>query len=271
MTMSHTRTGFADINGTRIYYEVRGTGHPLVLIHAGIAHSAMWDEQFEFFAKDYRVIRYDVRGFGKSQGTAGEQSHRADLFELLKFLGVEGAYVMGLSMGGSIALDFTLDYPEMVDALILVGSGAGGMQTTAEDQALEQPIEDAFNAKDYARAIELEIQLWVDGPARSPDVVAPAIREQVRQMENENLKVMVEDAKTVRLDPPAMTRLDQVRVPTLIIVGDADVPNIVRLADELTQGIPNARKIVLPDTAHMVNLERPEELNQIVSKFLQSV
>src|SRR6266851_3278425 len=114
------QTGFAELNGTRLYYEVAGEGHPLVLIHGGLVDRRLWDDQFDVFAQHYRVIRYDIRGFGNSDVPAGPYSNYEDLYGLLKFLGVEKAYIMGLSMGGGIDIDFTLAHPEMVAALIPV-------------------------------------------------------------------------------------------------------------------------------------------------------
>src|SRR5690242_8469772 len=106
--------GFVEVNGTQLYYETQGCGHPLVLIHGGYMDRRMWDDQFHAFAKQYRVIRYDVRGFGKSELPGVPYADRQDLYALLKHLGVEKTYLLGLSLGGMIALDFTLDYPKMV-------------------------------------------------------------------------------------------------------------------------------------------------------------
>src|SRR5262249_13492382 len=112
--------GFAEVEGGQLYYETAGTGHPLTLIHAGVADGRMWDDQFLTFAQHYRVIRYDARGFGRSRTESVSFSNRRDLYDLLRHLGVEKTYVMGVSRGGQIATDFTLERPEMVDALIPV-------------------------------------------------------------------------------------------------------------------------------------------------------
>lgn len=122
-----TQTGFAEVNGAKLYYEVAGEGHALVFTHAGVADNRMWDDQFETFANDYRVIRWDMRGFGKSEPVAGEFTFRDDLYALLKFLKVDKAYVVGCSMGGGASMDLTLEHPELVDALVMVGSGPTGL------------------------------------------------------------------------------------------------------------------------------------------------
>ncbi len=112
--------GVASVNGARLYYEVAGGGFPLVLNHAGLANCRMWDDHIEVFAQHYRVIRWDFRGYGKSPMVPGPFSGRADLQGLLRALGVGRAHVLGLSLGGRIAIDFALEYPDMVAGLILV-------------------------------------------------------------------------------------------------------------------------------------------------------
>ncbi len=112
---SQVQSGFAEINGGKIYYEVAGSGHPLVLIHGGQMDRRMWDEQFDLFSKSYRVIRYDVRGFGKSPASTNVYADEEDLAALLKYLQVDKAYIVGLSLGGRIAIDFALTHPDMTD------------------------------------------------------------------------------------------------------------------------------------------------------------
>src|SRR5919112_4353346 len=118
----HREIGMAEVNGARIYYEVAGEGEPLVLVHAGIADSRMWEGQVAAFAARYRVVRFDLRGFGKTEMVEGPFSHHEDLRGLLDFLGVERTHLVGCSMGGGAVLDFALEYPERVGDLVLVGS-----------------------------------------------------------------------------------------------------------------------------------------------------
>ncbi len=127
MTDLQPQTGFLDTQGAPLYYEVAGTGHPLLLIHAGVADSRMWDQQFQTFAQHYQVIRYDLRGFGQSSVPAGPFANHKDTFALLEHLGIKQAHVIGISFGGLVALDFTLAFPEKVTALVL---GAPGVLLT---------------------------------------------------------------------------------------------------------------------------------------------
>ena len=126
--MGEPASAFVEVNGARLYYEDSGNGETLVLIHAGIADSRMWEGQLAAFARCYRVIRYDMRGFGRSEMGEGPYAHHRDLHALLDALGVERAHLVGCSMGGRTAIDFTLEYPARVRSLVLVGSAIGGAE-----------------------------------------------------------------------------------------------------------------------------------------------
>jgi pimeloyl-ACP methyl ester carboxylesterase len=276
-TAKQRETGYADVNGARLYYEVAGTGNPVIFSHAGIADHRMWNDQFEAFAQRYRVIRYDHRGMGQSSMPAGPFSLREDIYGLGRFLGADRAYVIGCSMGGSAALDCALAHPDFVDALVLVDSGMSGEQWTPEDEAEGErifgPIGAAVERGDIDAANEMEVKIWVDGLRRTPEQVNPAVRKLVLDM-NLNMFKRAEEFKRGEaqpLDPPAAGRLHEVRCPTLVIVGDEDLPFELRTADTMAAGIPNARKVVIHDAAHLPSMEKPEEFNRIVLDFLASL
>jgi pimeloyl-ACP methyl ester carboxylesterase len=268
-------TGYADVNGAKLYYEVASEGHPLVLLHAGIANLHMWDDQARAFRDRYRVIRFDHRGFGQSHAPAGPASISDDVYGMLKYLNVDKAYVVGCSMGGGAALDFTLAHPEMVDGLVLVGPGVSGSPDEEDDPmaATWQEIQDAAKAGDYDRANELEVRVWVDGMGRAPDQVDPAYRAKASAMnralyDNEAELSAIEWRQA---DPPAFPRLESVTAPTLVIVGDRDLPDMQRIVDTLAARIPGARKVVMHDTAHLPSMELPDQFNQILGDFLNSL
>ena len=277
----HVQTGFADVNGTTLYYEVAGSGHPFVLAHGHLLDRRSWDDQFEVFAQHYRVVRYDQRGFGDSGLiTKGETySDRQDLYELMKFLGIERAYLMGVSGGGTLAIDFTLEHPEMVDALIPVTAGVSGfhpseemMKKHPEVVRLYTRLSEAFEKYDIAQAVEVSLELWTDGPGRLPNHAAPDVRERVREMTTRNWKRPDGEAQaqtpTVPLEPPAIERLSEISVPVLVILGAWDAPSPL---DTLTAEIPGAKKVVMAETAHHPFMEKPAEFNQIVLDFLGSL
>lgn len=269
--MTTPKSGFADLNGAAFYYEIAGAGHPLVLIHAGICDSRMWDEQFALFAQQYRVLRYDLRGYGQTAAVDGPFAHRADLYALLKHLGIARAHLLGCSMGGSACLDFVVEYPAMVDRLILVGSMPTGYQAHHPWPAQIADIDAALEQGDFASAAELEVQIWVDGPSRTPDQVAPAIRDRVRMMntialQNEVLGL----GQPQPLDPPAAQRLGEVQAPTLLLVGDLDQPRALEAIEFMATHLPHVRKTVITNTAHLPNMEQPEYFNDLVLNFLAS-
>ncbi|HEY4388739.1 MAG TPA: alpha/beta hydrolase [Ktedonobacteraceae bacterium] len=274
LSSKHAQTGIAEVNGTTLYYEVAGTGHPFVLIHGHLLDRRSWDDQFAVFAQQYRVIRYDQRGFGDSGLiTKGESySDRQDLYELLKFLGIESAYIMGVSGGGALAIDFTLEHPEMVDALIPVTAGVSGFRPS-EEVMKQHPdvvrmyagLNEAFAKHDIARAVEVSLELWTDGPGRLPGQATPDVRERVREMTTRNWERPDDETPPVPLEPPAVGRLSEIGVPTLVILGELDGPNPL---DPLAAEIPGAKKVTMADTAHHPFMEKPAEFNQIVLDFL---
>ncbi|MGD9895183.1 MAG: alpha/beta fold hydrolase [Dehalococcoidia bacterium] len=262
------QSGIAEVNGARLFYEVAGEGPAVVLIHAGIADSRMWDEQFEAFAGHFRVIRYDARGYGRSDMPAGPFAHRDDLHGLLHYLGVERAALVGLSMGGSTTIDFTLDHPELAWALVPVATGLSGYQFSESMLRADEEEEAAFERGDMEAVYEINLRTWVDGPTRPPDAVDPAIREKVRQMQRDASTST--EGEPRRLDPPAIGRLAEITAPTLVIAGDADMPDMPAIADLLASGIAGTQKVMIPGVAHMVNMERPAEFNRLVLDFLRA-
>lgn len=275
-------SGAVEVNGTKLRYDVAGEGHPLVLIHGGLEDRRVWDDQFATFARCYRVVRYDVRGYGESPLVATETqeiqgaqvySLSQDLYELLKFLEVERAYLLGQSMGAGLATDFLLAHPEMVDAFIPAAPGLGGYEFVEEEYPLEAQIEDALAQGDIARAVDLTLQLWTAGPERSLEAVSPAIRERVRAMTLHNFERPDEEnaAQLQPLEPRSLSRLAEITVPTMVMVGDQDVRDIQRVANLLAIYVPNARKVVIPDTAHHLNMEQPDLFNQLVLDFLSEL
>ena len=272
---TNVETGYAEINGARLYYEVAGAGQPLALLHAGIADSRMWDDQFAVFAERYKVIRYDYRGFGKSSVPPGPYVFRDDLLGLLRHLGIARASLIGVSMGGGLAVDFTLEHPEMVTALIPVCAGVSGFEPNPADIAPEElayweQLEAADKAGDVERLNELEVHLWVDGLRRAPEQVNPAARARVREMNGANIARAAEQeqAQSQPLQPPAVGRLGEIHAPTLVIVGAEDNGMVHAAANRLSTEIAGARKVIMRDTAHVPNMEKPEEFNRIVLDFL---
>jgi pimeloyl-ACP methyl ester carboxylesterase len=264
--------GFAPVPGGTLYYGVMGEGPSLVLVHAGIADCRMWDDQVVTFSERYRVVRYDVRGFGKSSVSAGDYAHYEDLLAVLRHPSVDLASILGVSMGGTLTIDFALAHPRMVSALVLVATGPTGYDRWGDEIKRGWADETAaLEAGDLERAIEINLRMWVDGPARSPDEVAGAVRARVRKMLAHNL-AREGEGETQDLEPLAIGRLSEIRAPTLVIGGgDRDAPEMVASSQLLASEIPGARLEVISGVAHVPNMERPEEFNRIVLEFLDNV
>lgn len=270
--MVAVETGFAEINGAKIYYEVAGEGQPFLMVHAGIANNAMWDDQFDFFAQKYKVLRYDMRGFGQSPPVADDYQRHQDIRALLDFLGIDHAYLMGCSMGGGACMNFALEYPDRADALIMVGSAPGGFSYDEwSPSPLDEETEAAHEKGDLERANELEMRIFVDGKGRTPDQVNPALRQKVYDMN----MIALRNEKMLGSDVPPPTsaaeRIGELRLPVLIVIGDLDEEYITRAADFMAANIPGARKIVMPGTAHLPNMEFPKEFNAHVQTFLDGL
>lgn len=259
----------ANINGVPIAYDVTGDGLPIVLLHAGIADRRMWDDQVPDFARDHRVIRYDLRGFGDSPLPAGPFSRRADLRDLLAHLDASPAVIVGCSFGGKTALEAVLQYPRIARALVLVNAPLGGYEWGADLEESEAEIEAAFTSGDIDRAAEVDLRVWIDGQHRTPEQVNPTFRERARVM----ARHVYEVAADVETEPEpfgvaAIERLGELRVPTLIIAGELDQTDMLAMARVMADGIPNAQLVTIPDTTHLPNMERPAEFNRIVRAFL---
>ncbi len=227
-----------EVNGVSIYYEVTGNGYPFIFIHGGGLESSSWNYQTDYFSKRYQIITYDIRGHGRSEVMEGSYSIDdcvEDLRQLLDHLEVQQAYLAGLSMGGNIALSFTMDYPERVNALILEGSNAGLV------------LESTVNFGEVAVA-----------KLKSSQETDTAIKY-IRTIE----------ANVTR--PDLTDRLSEIIKPVLIIVGDQDKATPPHLSERMHRGIANSQMVVLPNCGHRCHEKQPDIFNSIVSDFLQRV
>jgi len=230
------QTGFVDVEGARLYYEAAGQGEPVVLIHGGFLDRRMWDGQFETFARSHRVIRYDVRAHGLSQTDSVTFADHEDLHDLLAALDIPRATFIGLSMGGQIAIDFALTYPQMTRALVLVGSGLSGYPFDSEDiEEYIGALTAAFESGGLAAASEVFTRYWCDGPEREPTEVDPAVRAKVLAMLEGSEQRWRYWQLSQQLDPPAFDRLAEIGVPTLAIVGSIDMPDVLTIGDLIAE------------------------------------
>lgn len=265
---------FADINGTQLYYELVGESHDetIVMIHAGICDSRMWRAQVEHFSQHFRVLTLDLRGFGQSKMVEKPFSLQGDVVTLMRHLNIDMAWLMAASLGGKLAINIALTQPELVKGLLLVGPALGGYEYEGPEHPLTQAFEDAEEKDDIAAICELEMQMWIDGKGRKPDDVDPDVRQLVYDMNLIALNVPDElwdyEIEDNAPSPPAIERLNEIRVPTLVVLGELDVLPTFERAEIIVNGIKGAKKVMMPTTAHVPNMEFPDEFNAIVDGFL---
>jgi 3-oxoadipate enol-lactonase len=254
-----------------IYAEVAGEGPALALVHEGICDSRMWDEQWERYAQSFRVLRFDLRGFGRTPLAPGPFAHARDVIETLEANGFDRSALIGVSLGGRVALEVALARPELVSALVLVAPGLPGHEWSEELRAEWAKEEAAFEAGDLEAAVEVSLQTWVDGPRRSPEQVDPGLRARVGEMQRrayELVRELTEDEEELLVED-LLQRLGDVGVPTLVLVGEEDQPDMHAIAERLAREIPGARSARIAGTAHVPSMERPREFDELVLPFLR--
>ncbi len=266
-------TGHIDVGSARISYDVRGSGPAILLIHAGIADSRMWDPHVDALAAEHRVARLDLRGFGQTTTELETFFDWEDVGDVCGALSLSNLVVIGSSMGARVAVEFALQRPDLVRGLVLAAPGLF-FPDEPRSESLRSAWDEmgqAFDAGDPARMREIELAIWVDGPRRGPAEVDPDVRQQVNEMNARvyELEPSVEGRQP--LTPPAVERLGEIDVPVLVVVGLEDQPDIVGIADRLTTEISGSRKVVFDDAAHMLNMEQPERFNELVLQFLREL
>jgi pimeloyl-ACP methyl ester carboxylesterase len=219
----------------------------------------------------YRVVRYDVRGYGRSSRLTGEPySHVKDLAALLDFLDVPLTTLVGCSMGGAIAIDFTLEHANRVAALVPVASGLGGFEALEEEddwwESVEGPIDEAVAAGDFERAQDLRLEIWA--PLGTMDEAGAMIR----RIAFDNIhELTMDESGQEELDPPAAHRLGEIDVPTLVMIAGHDPPYMRRTGDLIARGILGARKVTIEEADHVVHVRRPAEFNATLLAFLDEL
>ena len=258
----------------KIYYEQKNIidHDTIVFIHAGIADSRMWDNQFDFFSRKYGVIRYDMRGFGKSSYSQNEFIHANDLKELLDELKVLKVHLVACSFGCQVAFDFALEYPIRVRSMTLVNGKPFGFKNVSNDpNPLRKEANEAFNNKDFKKSAEIESKIWFIGRKRDIEDVSPQLFQKVVDMDEialENESIIQPNEK--KLHPDIMEKLSMIQVPMSYIIGLLDEPNEVLACQDVAKQL-KAEVFTIDASAHLPNMEKPHEFNGILSKFLEKI
>jgi pimeloyl-ACP methyl ester carboxylesterase len=254
-----------------LYREVAGDGEPVVLLHAGLGDSRMWEGQWNAFSARYRTVRCDLRGWGRSPIGPGSFSNAADVLALCGELAIERAALVGISMGGQVALELAVARPELVSALVLAGASLPGHEWSDPVRAVQDEEEAALARGDVDAAIDANLRLWLAGLRRGIDDVDPAVRELVVEMLRQAIANWLPVADSVEeelLVPDLTARLGEIACPALVLAGEEDVTDIHVIAQRLREAIPGARAATIPAAAHLPQLERPADFNELVLAFL---
>ena len=259
--------GFLEVKGAKVYYETVGSGFPLVFLHAGGLDLRMWDEHFKYFSSAYMVIRYDAPACGQSTAPTEPFTDAGVLQSLLNHLGIEQACLIGESLGGRIAIDFTVEYPEMVKGLIVSGPGLGGYEWSKE---YTEQIGKIFSFAEKGDAIGAAEE-WLKHPHLIPAMRNPKLRERIRQMNLDNAKLWVQGLPERPLEPPAIKRLKDIVAPVQIIVGELDVLDIYSICDLLMSNTRDGKQIIIQNAGHLVSMEQPVLFDQTIDQFLRRI
>jgi len=263
-----TKSGHLEVSSARLAYDAAGDGPPLILIHGFTLDRRMWDSQMAALTGVARVIRYDLRGFGGSSLPDDQRyRHTDDLAALMDHLGIEQADLMGLSLGGAVAVDFALAHPARVRSLILLDAVLNGFDWSEENQARDRAV--------FQRAREAGIEAgkraWFLHPLfESLMMHTDAAVQFEKIVDDYSGWHFVNRNPLIFEDPPAAQRLAEIGAPTLVIIGELDLLDFRRVADRLAEGIPGATKVTLAGAGHLPNMEAPDEVNRLVIDFLQA-
>jgi 3-oxoadipate enol-lactonase len=261
-----TRPGeFVDVPGGKLYYQECGSGSPTVmLIHDGVVNSAVWNLVWPAFCQHFHTIRYDRRGYGRSPSATTGYWETDDLAAVLRQLRVSKLVLVGSSHGGELSLDFTLTYPQVVQQLVLVGPVVSGMTYT-------QQFFDRGKVP-FALLAKGDLQGAIAEWSKDKYLIAPgdtAGQKRLFDLLSANPQDM--SHQEVMLSPkPALPRLHEIHVPTLILVGDADIPDVHAHVGAIEAGIPNARRVLIDGVGHVMYLEKPEEFSRTVIQFIET-
>lgn len=277
-------TGYMELvdDGTisKLYYEISeptdsgNKARPtVVLSHAAFLDSRMWDAQWAALTQQFRVIRYDMIGFGQSDAATGPRCRRADLYQLLQTLGVTHTHLVGCSMGGEIVLDLALEHPALVASVTAINGTPSGFDLQGEMPQYVPEMIGALQQGDVDLASELQLRIWFDGPQRTPSQVDGAVRAFAGAMNRicvaSNTWFVADGTPLSPLSPPAAARLGEITVPTLIINGALDHAETLRAGALMAAQIPGARQEIIDNTAHVPSLEAPTRFTPLLLDFLK--
>jgi pimeloyl-ACP methyl ester carboxylesterase len=255
-------SGHVEVDNGKIFYESAGKGPALVFLHDGLVHREVWQEQFSHFAGEYRVVRYDRRGYGNSSPAQGTYSSLDDLDRLFTALGIDKACLIGMSAGGALAIDFTLIHPDRVSGLVLVGAVVGGFPYTKHFLGRGGHLPPNLETDEETRAYYARQDPYTIHPANE------AVRKQVARLVEANPIKGDRSPTPPRFAKPSYRRLGEIKVPAYVLVGEFDIPDVHAHAGAIQAGIVDSNRDIIPGAGHLVPIEQPERFNAALEFFL---
>jgi 3-oxoadipate enol-lactonase len=258
-------SGYINVGNDQIFYETAGKGSILIFIHDGLVHREIWADQFFFFSQNYKVIRYDRRGYGKSSAATGSYSNIEDLNSLFTHLKIDKACLISMSSGGRLAIDFTLQYPNKVNALVLVGAIVRGFPFTRHFYNRGEHL--PADLKDFQQRMTYYVS---DDPYEIYWENISAKKKLLRLLKL-NPRKGHGHTKKIPQERMAIFRLNEIRIPTLILIGEFDIPDVHAHAGAINAGIANSKRDIILKSGHLIPIEQPEIFNKRVQKFLNGL
>lgn len=258
-----TAEGYVHVEGGRLWYERAGDGFPVVLIHPRPWDARIWDDQFDALSTHHDVVRYDLRGSGRSDPPTGPYSEVRDLRSLLEELGIGRCALVGCGSGARLAVDVALRSPDLVDALVLASPALSGYGSKDPGlPVLQAEVARALRTGDLQGAVDVQLAVW------APPGLDPRSDERIRAIAMDNVRSTDPRARLAEEPPSAVGRLEEIASATLVVVGDRDLAETHAIADLLASRVPGARKRVVADADLLVNARKPERFNRLVLDFL---
>lgn len=251
---------FVDVDGGRLYYQECGTGpDAVVLLHDGVVNSAVWDDVWPVFCKHFHTLRYDRRGYGRSLAANKPYYEADDLAALLHDRKISHAALVASSHGGQVAMEFSLRYAEFVHALVLVGPAATGF-----------PYSEHFIMREIGNSKSDKVPDLIAASVQDHFLIVPghdAARKRLQELLSASPQDLTHNDMPLP-EKPIFPYIRDLRTPTLILIGSGDIADNEAVAGALQMTIPGATRVVIPDTGHLMYLEKPVEFSSIVSSFL---
>lgn len=251
---------FVEVNGGKIYFEECGSGpEAVILMHDGVANSAVWDDVWPDFCKHFHTIRYDRRGYGRSPETKSPYYEADDLAALIHDRKTKHAALVASSHGGQVAMEFALRYPELVSQLVVIGPAATGFAYSEH-----------FLMREYNNQQSRKVEDLREASVKDQYLIVPS-HESAQKKLREILTAAPQDLTHNDMPLPEAAifpRVTELRMPTLIMIGSADIADNQAVAGALVVSIPAAFRFVMPDAGHLMYLEKPQQLFDEVSRFL---